>query len=363
MSPIGPVYLDHNATTPVRPEVVSAVAEALAIGGNPSSVHAAGRAARARLEAARSTVAAFLGAPVEGVVFTSGATEANNLALLGLPGRKLVSAIEHPSVLEAVTGSISVPVTADGLVDLEGLESLLALHRPALVSVMAASNETGVLQPIGAISRAVHAAGALLHVDAVQAIGRVPFDMTALAVDLCSVSAHKIGGPPGIGALVLRSDLDLAPLARGGGQERRRRAGTENLAGAIGLATALCAVTDWPRIAQWRDRLEREALAIAAGACVVGVAAPRLPNTTCLVTPGIAAQTQLMALDLEGVCVSAGAACSSGRVGPSHVLAALGLPAELARCAIRVSLGWTTTEADVDRFLDAYLRLVRRIQG
>jgi cysteine desulfurase len=311
------------------------------------------------LETARAAIAAALGVAPDGVVLTSGATEATNLALAGIAGTKLVSAVEHPSVLAADPAAMPVPVGEDGVIDLVALDSLLAAHCPTLVAVMAVNNETGVVQPIGAVAARARAAGALLLVDAVQALGRLPAAVWAGA-DLVTVSGHKVGGPPGIGALAMRGDLDLAPLLRGGAQERRRRAGTENVPAAAGLAAALAAPSEWAAVARLRDRLEREVLALAPGAVVVGAAAPRVVTVTCLVTPGLPAATQVMALDLDGVCVSAGAACSSGRVAASHVLAAMGLSGDRAGCAIRVSLGWTTTAGDVDRFLDAYGRLVRR---
>lgn len=353
-------YLDCNATAPVRPEVVAAMAEAMAEPGNPSSVHGFGRRARARIEAARRKLAEHLRTSPEGVIFTSGGTEANHLALLGLPGPRLVSAIEHPSVLGAVPDVVRAPVAADGRLDLAAFERLLAERRPALVSVMLANNETGVIQPVAEAAALAHAQGAWLHCDAVQAFTKLSFTLAGLGADLVTVSAHKFGGPPGIGALILREDLDLAPLQRGGGQERRRRAGTENLSGIAGFAAALDLATDWARIRALRDRLEAGVQALRPDAIIVGADADRLPNTVCLLTPGLAAETQLMALDLEGIAVSSGAACSSGKVGPSHVLRAMGFPPELARCAIRISLGWATGEAEIERFLAAWGGLAGR---
>jgi cysteine desulfurase len=294
------------------------------------------------------------------VVFTSGGTEANHLALLGFSGLRLVSAIEHPSVLEAVPDAARVPVQPDGRLDLAALAELLARLRPALVSVMLANNETGVIQPLAEAALLAHAHGALLHCDAVQAFGKLPLAPASLGADLVTLSAHKLGGPPGVGALVLREGLEPASLQRGGGQEQRRRAGTENLPGIVGFAAALEPTTDWTHVRSLRDRLEAGARAIRPDAVVVGATADRLPNTTCLLVPGLAAETQLMALDLAGVAVSSGSACSSGKVGPSHVLAAMGLPPEAARCAVRVSLGWPTTEADVDAFLTACRPLYTR---
>lgn len=336
------------------------MAAALAEPGNPSSVHAHGRRARRLIEAARAAVAARLDLAPDGVLFTSGGTEANHLALLGLPGPRLVSAIEHPSVLEADPDAARIPVDACGRLDLVALAELLPRVRPALVSVMLANNETGVLQPVAEAARLAHAHGALLHCDAVQAFAKLPFTLADLGADLLTVSAHKLGGPPGVGALALREGLDPTPLQRGGGQERRRRAGTENLPGIAGFAAALGVATDWAAVRTLRDRLEAGARTLHPDARIVGAEAGRLPNTTCLVIPGLSAETQLMALDLAGVAVSSGAACSSGKVGPSHILAAMGIPPETARCAIRVSLGWSTTGRDVDAFLAAARPLCTR---
>jgi len=359
-------YLDWNATAPLRPEAAAAVAAALALCGNPSSVHRWGRAARRLVEVARGAVAALAGASPDGVVFTSGGTEANHLALLG-SGREriLVSAIEHGSVLQAVPAAERIPVDAEGIVDAARLEQLLAGDsRPALVSVMLANNETGILQPVARIAEIARAHGALFHCDAVQAAGKMPLAAAELGADLLSLSAHKLGGPPGIGALVVTGAAELAPLIRGGGQERGRRAGSENLPGIAGFAAAaeaaLAAVTDYRRVQDLRDGLEAAALRAVPEAVAIGAGVPRLPNTAALSLPGVAAETQVIALDLDGVMVSAGAACSSGKVGPSHVLAAMRTPPDIAQGAIRVSLGWTTREADIAHFLDAWTGLARR---
>lgn len=339
----------------------------LAEPGNPSSVHGHGRRARRLIEAARGVVAGRLDLAPDRILFTSGGTEANHLALLGFPGPRLVSAIEHPAVLDADTGAVRIPVDPQGRLDLAALADLLPRVRPALVSVMLANNETGVLQPVAEAARLAHAHGALLHCDAVQAFAKLPFTLAELGADLLALSAHKLGGPPGVGALALRESLEPTPLQRGGGQERRRRAGTENVPGIAGFAAALKPPTDWQAISALRDRLEAGARALRPDAVVVGAEADRLANTTCLLVPGLAAETQLMAFDLAGVAVSSGAACSSGKVGPSHVLAAMGFPPDAARCAIRVSLGWSTTEHDVDAFLAAarplYTRRPARIEA
>jgi cysteine desulfurase len=263
-------------------------------------------------------------------------------------------------VLEVVPAAPRIPVDADGVVRLDALEDLLDRHQPGLVAVMAANNETGVLQPIPEIAHSVHRRGALLHVDAVQQFGRLPFMMSAVGADFCALSAHKLGGPPGVGALVLRGDPPFAAQILGGGQERRRRAGTENVPGVVGFAAALGLATDWDVVRRLRDRLETEVLNMEPDAVVVGASAPRLPGTSCLVTPGLAAEIQLMAFDLEGVAVSSGAACSSGKVAASHVLHAMGMSHGEAACAIRISLGWASVPGDVDRFLEVYASLLRR---
>jgi cysteine desulfurase len=357
-------YLDWNATAPLRPEAAAAMQAALAQGGNPSSVHRRGRGARQAVEYAREIVAALAGMPASGIVFTSGGTEANHLALLGTGrARALVSAVEHASVLHAVPEAEHVPVDGDGIVDLDCLAAMLASDpRPALVSIMLANNETGVIEPVREIAALAHSHGALLHCDAVQAAGKMP--LAGLGADLVTLSAHKLGGPAGVGALAISDGVELAPLMRGGGQERGRRAGSENVAGIAGFAAAVEAggadAAVWGRVAALRDRLEAEAASRVPGARVIGAAVPRLPNTSALALPGVPAETQVIALDLAGVMVSAGAACSSGKVGPSHVLAAMRLPPELAGTTIRVSLGWTTTEADIDHFLDVWTALARR---
>ena len=359
-------YLDWNATTPLRPEAAAAIAAAMAQCGNASSVHRWGRTARQAVEQARVAVAALVDASPDGVVFVGGGSESNHLALLGSSrARVLVSAIEHSSVLQAVPTAEKIPVDRDGIVDVAALDALLAAdRRPAIVSVMLANNETGILQPVAAVSEIAHAHGALFHCDAIQAAGKLGLVADKIGADLVSLSAHKLGGPPGIGALVVTGDADLAPMIRGGGQERGRRAGSENLLGIAGFAAAaeaaLAGLGDYERVRQLRDRLERAALAAVPGALVIGGEASRLPNTSALSLPGIAAETQVIALDLAGVMVSAGAACSSGKVGPSHVLAGMGLSPEVAAATIRVSLGWTTRDDDIAHFLDAWTALARR---
>ena len=352
-------YLDHNATSPMRPVVLDAVVEALRAGGNPSSVHRPGRAARARLDKARRQVAGLVGALPAEVVFTSGGTEANNMALAG-SGRQrvLVSAIEHESVLNAVPNAERIPVDCNGVIDLGALERMLAAE-PALVSVMFANNETGVIQPIAEVVRLARAAGAWVHCDAVQAAGKVPVDLRGLGVDYLSLSAHKLGGPTGVGALVVRTGAPFATDRIGGGQESYRRAGTENVGGIAGFGAAAEASRDGLDVAVLRDRIE----AGLPMARVHGAAAPRLPNTSCLSMPGVKAETQVMALDLAGVGVSAGSACSSGKVTRSAVLAAMGVVPADADAAIRISCGWNTVFEDIDRLIatwrDLYIRVAR----
>ena len=360
------VYLDHNATTPVRAAAAVAMAETLRHVGNPSSVHRAGRAARQELEAARDKVARAIGLPAGGtLVFTSGGTEANALALAGTGRRRILrSSVEHDSV-RAAASAMEIPVTKDGLVDPATLGAMLAESgEPALVSIMAANNETGVIQPIASLAAQAHAADALVHCDAIQAIGKIGFDMAALGLDLVSLSAHKFGGPPGIGALALAPGLHLAALQRGGGQERGMRAGTENLPGIAGFAAAIeAAVAEFDtfaKLANWRDAMERTLRGIEPDAVLFGAGVARLPNTSCVALPGVASELQIMALDLAGIGVSAGAACSSGKVRPSHVLEAMGTSPELARSAIRISLGRDTTELDIARLVEAWGTLARR---
>ncbi len=350
-------YLDFNATTPLLPQVEAAVREALSVMGNPSSVHAAGRRARALVEDAREQIAAQTGAAPAEVIFTSGGTEANALALKGSHHASvIVSGIEHASVLAAAPGAITVPATPHGVIDLNALEAALkGAPRPALVAVMLANNETGVLQPLDQVVALAKSYGAFVHCDAVQAFGKVPVDFS-IGVDSLSLSAHKVGGLKGVGALIFRGDL-TAQIS-GGGQERRRRAGTENVLGIISFGASAREVPrlleEATRIRALRDDLETEARRGAAGVRIYGADAPRLANTTCLSLAELTSETQVMRLDLAGIAVSAGSACSSGKIAPSHVLLAMGVAPEEARCAIRVSLGWSTTQDDIARFMEAW---------
>jgi cysteine desulfurase len=359
-------YLDWNASAPLRPEAAAAATAALGHCGNPSSVHRRGRTARQIVERARAEVAALVAASPADVVFVSGGTEANHLALLGA-GRErvLVSAVEHDSVRLAIPAAQPIPVDRDGVVIVQALDRMLAADdHPALVSVMLANNETGVLQPVAEIAASARAHRALFHCDAVQAAGKMPLDRDAIGADFLTLSAHKLGGPPGIGALVLGPAIEPTPLLRGGGQERGRRAGTENVPGIAGFGAAAAAaraeIALYDGVRRLRDRLEAKVAALAPDAVIIGGGAPRLPNTSALALPGIAAETQIIALDLDGVMVSSGAACSSGKVGPSHVLAAMAIAPELAAATIRVSLGWSSSESDIEHFLAAWTAVRRR---
>jgi cysteine desulfurase len=371
------VYLDWNATTPLRPEARAAMAAAWDFCGNPSSVHAEGRQARRLVEEARAGVAGAIGALPRNVVFTSGGTEANALALMpglrrdsGLPvERLLVSAIEHASVLAGgrFSGDAigTIGVTGAGLLDLGRLRAELEGGPPALVSVMLANNETGAVQPVPQVADIVHAAGGLLHIDAIQALGKISFDINILNADLVTVSGHKIGGPKGVGAVALAEGVrGLEPLLRGGGQELGHRAGTENVAGIAGFGAAAKAAmgalqSDAIRLESLRNRLEK-GLQETRGVQEVIVFSgdvPRLPNTTLFTVPGLKAETAVIGFDLEGIAVSSGSACSSGKVQPSHVLKAMGFGPELAQGAVRLSLGWSTSSADIDRSLKAWRKL------
>ena len=358
-------YLDYNATAPLRAGARAAMVEVLDVVGNPSSVHGPGRAARKILETARTQVSALACADPADLVFTSGATEANALALRGASRRLIASAVEHPSVLENAAGATIVQVDENGVVDLANLEFVLdGDDRPALISVMAANNETGAIQPVAAVADLARRHGTWLHVDAVQLAGKGDLQDVWACADLLSLSAHKIGGPSGVGALLTKPGVELKSLVAGGGQERGRRSGTENLIGIAGFGAAAEAATrdlaDMDRIADLRDRLESGVRSLDQAAQIYGAAARRLPNTSCIGLPGMPAETQVMNLDLAGVAVSAGAACSSGKVRASHVLSAMGLDQHAASSAIRVSLGWDSTEKDVDIFLNAWAAMSAR---
>ena len=382
------IYLDYNATAPVRPEVREAMASALARGGNASSVHAEGRRARAAIETAREQVAALAGADPANVVFTSGGTEANMTALtpenagprgqVGTDAVCFASGLEHSSVLAGgrfrAEALQRVPVTPAGTVDLAALSAAVAEHcaapakAPLLASVMVANNETGAIQPVAEVVRTVHEHGGVVHADAVQAAGKLALDIGALGVDMLSLSAHKIGGPQGVGALVLGADGVLGrALMNGGGQEQRRRAGTENVSGIVGFGVAAeLAGRDVARmqaLAPLRDDMERRLADVAPDLVVFAQEAERLPNTSCIAVPGMRAETLVIALDLAGIAVSAGSACTSGKVQPSHVLEAMGASPDLAGAAIRISLGWDTTQDEIARFVAIWSRIHAEMTG
>jgi cysteine desulfurase len=378
------LYLDHNATAPLRPAAAEAMAGALDVLGNPSSVHAEGRQARAAVETARDQLACLVGAPPACVTFTSGATEALALALtpdVTVDGRPvplaglLMAAAEHPAVLRghrfAPAATSVLPVARDGRLDLDALaEALAQLGGPAMLALQSANNETGVLQPVAEAAKLVHDRGGLVVVDAVQSVGRLPTDLAALGADMMVVSGHKLGGPAGVGALVrAREAIHLPrPLLRGGGQERGLRGGTENLIGIIGFgAAAQVAYEEWEREAarldELRVRLEAGLREIDPATVVFGAGVPRLPNTTAFALPGVAAETALIALDLEGLAASSGSACSSGKVKASHVLDAMGVGPDLSHGMIRLSLGWSSTAAEVEEALAIWSRVHMRLAG
>ncbi|GBD49320.1 cysteine desulfurase family protein [Methylopila sp. Yamaguchi] len=379
------VYLDHNATTTTRPEAIAAIAETLATVGNPSSVHADGRGKRRLVEEARAKIARLVGAQPSGVVFTSGGTEASNLALSSSirdprdprPVTRLIaSAIEHPAVLAGARFSADAvtiaPVTAAGLIDLAALERALAEHaaahpgKRAILALMLANNETGVIQPVADAVALAKRYGALVHVDAVQAVGKIPVALDALGCDFLALAAHKFGGPAGVGALVRRDEgihVDEA-VVRGGGQEKGWRGGTENVAGIVGLGVAAEAagrdLEAFARLAEQRDRLEAGVKALGP-VTIFGAEAPRLPNTSCFADPRVSSSSAMIALDLAGVSVSSGSACSSGKAKASPVLDAMGVTHDLSNGMLRASFGWSSGPNDAETFLAAWSGIVKRI--
>ncbi len=367
------VYLDFNASAPSKPEVIEAVGAAMVAGGNASSVHTRGRQARRAVEEARARIAKLVNCRPGEVIFTSCGTESNNLALKGAKVTAIaVSAIEHDSTLAAAQASgtpwLLLPVDEVGLLKMEALEEVVAkTHPPFLVSVMLANNETGVLQPIAQIAEKVHQKGGLLHTDAIQAAGKVPVDFAALGADMLSLSAHKIGGPQGVGALIVREGVELQPRMVGGGQELRRRSGTENVPGIVGFGRAaelaLDDVEGRARLATLRDALEKSVAGMSPHSTFFSQPVARLPNTANFTMPGVDGSTQVMAFDLEGIGISSGAACASGKVASPRVQMAMGATEEVAGAAIRVSLGPTTQKADIDRLLAAWQRLWERTQS
>jgi len=377
------IYFDHNATTPVDPAVVETMTAVLRDDyGNASSVHHFGQQAKARLDDARSAVGTLIGAEASELVFTSGGTEADNFAIRGVAealeptGRRhlIASAIEHEAVLNTLKAlarrgwrTTLLPLDASGIVDPERLESVLT-DDTALVSVMHANNEIGTIQPIAELARIAHARGTLIHTDAVQSVAKIPVDVAALGVDLLSLSAHKFNGPKGVGALWIKRGTRITATMTGGKHERNRRAGTENVPAIAGLGVAAARArtklaAEGQRLAALRDRLERSVIERVPGTAVNGAPGPRVPNTTNISVDGVEAESLLIALDLEGIAVSTGSACSSGTLEPSHVLRAMGLPSHRTQNSIRISLGAANTDAEVDLFLEKLPGIVTKLRS
>lgn len=364
------IYLDYNATALMKPQVIAEMTRVMNIGGNPSSVHALGRGAKSIMEHARQTIAAVINCRPQKITFTGGGTEANNLALCATAmDHIIIAATEHDSIYgikEHFAGTVEIlPVDNNGLVSLDDLQkSLEGTPDKTLVSIMLANNETGVVQDIKTLAEITHEAGAIFHTDAIQALGKIPVDFRALGVDMMSFSAHKLSGPQGVGALVALEKIDIKSIIFGGGQEVGRRSGTENLAGIAGFAKAVELVPENLKIMDvlriFRDRIEQEISDHANDAIFYGSKSDRLPNTSTILMPGVASETQVMAFDLDGICVSSGSACSSGKVKPSHVVSAMGASHDQALSTIRASLGWHSTEDDVNAFIRAWIKLYDR---
>lgn len=362
------IYLDYNATCPIRPETIASVGAAMGIVGNPSSVHGDGRGARKTVEDARGEVAALVGVRPAQIIFNAGATEGNNTILSGYRDKIVfIGATEHPSITEAAKHAGVIPVKRDGLIDIAAFERMLSDTPPALVSIQYVNSETGVIQPVAELAALAKSKGALVHCDAVQAAGRIDVDFKALGVDYLTLSAHKFGGPHGIGALIFREGLQMPKLLHGGGQEKRQRAGTENVAAIAGFGTAAKIAREQlgayqTHCAALQVKLESALKQIANDIMIVGANAPRVVNTTCVIVPNAPAETQLMGLDLEGISVSSGSACSSGTFKPSQVLTGMGFSDNEARCALRFSTGYATTTSEIDDALAAYARVLERIK-
>jgi cysteine desulfurase len=364
------VYFDHNATTPLRPEARQAIDDAMGPPSNPSSVHSYGQSARHLIEEARRHLAELINARPEEIIFTSGGTEANAMALMREVPQVITTAIEHTSILDAVPDAVRVGVKASGVVDLEAMTAAAAsAPEGSLISVMMANNETGVIQPLGEVVQIAKAHGHLTHSDSVQAPGKIGIDFAASGLDMMTVSAHKIGGPAGAGALVQREGLASFPRSFGGGQEKNRRPGTENLLGITGFGAAASVASagksHFDMLREAHRQLEATLLEAAPDATVFGSGSERLPNTTCIAMPGKGSEMQVMAFDLDGIALSAGAACSSGKVEASHVLAAMSQGAENQgaddiACAVRISSGWNTAQEDFDRLAETWIKLYKQ---
>ena len=364
------IYLDYNATAPVRPEVIELMCEIMDTVGNASSVHEPGRQARQRVETARQQVAELVSASAKNIIFTGSGTEADNLALRGfLPRHLIVSGVEHGAILAPALlldpYATIIEIGSQGQLDLASLEAALnASTEPTLVSLMLANNETGIIQPVEEASEIAHGHDALVHCDGIQGAGKILVDIDQLGVDLLSLSGHKFGGPQGVGALVMREDRSVLAQMVGGGQEMGRRSGTENVAGVAGFGEAahLAAneLEQFAELTTMRNRMEEQLAEVAPSRKVIGSDVPRLPNTSCVTMPGVRSDTQVMALDLAGISVSAGSACSSGKVSASHVLDAMGMELDEAMTAIRISLGRSTTEDEINRFVETWSLIFKR---
>lgn len=361
------IYLDYNATAPIRSEVIELMSDVMKEGGNPSSVHALGRTAKSRLETARSQIAEVLNCRSQMIVFTSGGTEANNMAILNSKRTRLITTnAEHDSVKlskDCFDGKVDIlSINDDGLINLEELKKLfLNDGDQTVVSILLANNETGVLQDIESISKITKDVGALLHVDAIQAFGKIPLDFQSLDVDMMSISSHKIGGPQGVGALVALEKLPVKSSIIGGGQEVGRRGGTENIAGiaGFGLAASMIPTTleKMKELEEWRNFAEQEILSNASGSKCLGKNSKRLPNVSTIYMPNVRSETQVMNFDLNKICVSSGSACSSGKVKASHVIMAMTNDNEIASSTVRMSMGWNTKREDIDVFISSWLKM------
>lgn len=358
------LYLDYNATVPIRPEVIKLMAEVMSEGGNPSSVHTLGRKAKARMEEARSIIASAINCRPQMIVFTSGGTEANNMAILSTGKSRLItSTVEHDSVRSAASrfdGKVDyLAVDNNGQIDLDALEKLLKRDAEnTIISILYANNETGVLQDIKKISTICHEAGAILHIDAIQALSKIPIDFKEMGVDLMSISSHKTGGPQGVGALVAHEKLPVKSFILGGGQELGRRGGTENIAGIAGFAKAVSMAEQsfqkMKMVEKWRDEIEQEIMEYSNEALFFGKNSLRLPNVSTIYMPNVSSETQVMNFDLDKICISSGSACSSGKVKASHVIEAMVKDKNIASSTIRVSLGWASEHSDAEAFIKSW---------
>lgn len=360
------IYLDYNATAPIRPEIISLVTDVMSMTGNASSVHQHGRSARRHIEQARNKIADCLGVYAAQIVFTSGGTESNNAVLSGQDWDVVLTpATEHDAVLQAKAPLELLPVDVNGIVKFDVLEALLKKHQgqKILVSVMYGNNETGVIQPLKEIADLARTYGAMFHSDAVQILGKKSIDYDAIQPDFLSFSSHKLGGPQGVGAIIVKNRVTLQAWVKGGGQEQRRRSGTENVAGIAGFGEACKMAYDemtdlHPKLTSWRKEAENRL--VKSGALIFGDKSDRLGHVINLAMPKVRSQTQLMSFDLEKISISTGSACSSGKVKSSHVLAAMGVAPEIAECAIRMSMGWNTKKDDVDAFCSAWEKIYQK---